>query len=332
MATSRNRINLPALPENWNRLSSAELEEVNRLYLQRVQTSGPDSEITAGRLYKLKCFMLFLGLKIIRRTVKDENGETVFLFRRKGIRYLFERIPLRSWQIDQWIGQKLGFLDNLFGRTVTPYGIIRLRMGTLHLKAPQDAMTDVTFAQYLSAQNLLIVYWDTEKVLQTLIRRKSSRAAIRFQKKRMKQVRCKFLACLFNRSELETGEIREGRYMRKYRRRVWSFRRSQITENARWFGRVEKRMFPVMVQYFQSVQEYYGRMYPDLFYSGGKKEGKQNPVKIEVEMLNNIMKYQGFSDYDSVYDSEAVRILGIMNAMAKEAKEIEKMNQRYSKK
>lgn len=43
------------------------------------------------------------------------------------------------------------------------------------------------------------------------------------------------------------------------------------------------------------------------------------------------MKYQGFSDYDAVYDSEAVRILGIMNAMAKEAKEIEKMNQKYRK-
>ena len=90
-------------------------------------------------------------------------------------------------------------------------------------------------------------------------------------------------------------------------------------------------MFPVMVQYFQSVQESYARMYPELFTPNGKKNGRQNPIKIEVEMINNIMKYQGFSDYDAVYDSEAVRILGIMNAMAKEAKEIEKMNQKYRK-
>ena len=73
-------------------------------------------------------------------------------------------------------------------------------------------------------------------------------------------------------------------------------------------------------------------MYPELFTPNGKKPGRQNPIKIEVEMVNNVMKYQGFDDYDAVYDSEAVRILGIMNAMAKEAKEIKEMNQRYKAK
>jgi hypothetical protein len=331
MDTTNYQIHLPALPDSWNRLSTEELEEVNRLYKRKEAMAAEGDEERADRLFKLKCFMLFLGLKIVRRTVTDENGETVFLFRRKGIRHLFERIPMRAWQVDQWIDQKLGFLDNPFARTVTPYGIIRLRMGTLRLKAPKDVMSDVSFAQYQSAQNLLIMYWDAQKVLQTLVRRKSTHAAIRMQLRRMKQARCRFLATLFNESVRETGEIREGRYLRKCKRRVWSFNSGQIQKNARWFSMVEARMFPVMVQYFQSVQEAYARMYPELFTPNGKKNGRQNPIKIEVEMINNIMKYQGFSDYDAVYDSEAVRILGIMNAMAKEAKEIEKMNQKYRK-
>lgn len=317
--------------DGWNRLSTEELEEVNRLYKRKEAMSAAGDEERTDRIFKLKCFMLFLGLKIVRRTVTDENGETVFLFRRRGIRHLFERIPMRAWQVDQWIDQKLGFLENPFARTVTPYGIIRLRMGTLRLKAPKDVMSDVSFAQYQSAQNLLIMYWDAQKVLQTLVRRKSTHAAIRMQLRRMKQERCRFLATLFNESVRETGEIREGRYLRKCKRRVWSFNSGQIQKNARWFSMVEARMFPVMVQYFQSVQEAYARMYPELFTPNGKKNGRQNPIKIEVEMINNIMKYQGFSDYDAVYDSEAVRILGIMNAMAKEAKEIEKMNQKYRK-
>lgn len=323
------QIHLPNLPDGWNRLSSGELEEVNLLYQQREAMAAAGDEQQADRLFKLKCFMLFLGLKIVRRTVTDEHGETVFLFRRKGILHRFERIPMRAWQVDQWIDQKLGFLDQPFGRTVTPYGIIRLRMGTLRLKAPKDVMSDVSFGQYQSAQNLLIMYWDAQKVLQTLHRRKSSRSAIRLQMYRMKQARCRFLATLFNESVLETGEIREGRYLRKCKRRVWSFYSGQIRKNARWFRTVEARMFPVMEQYFQSVQEAYARMYPELFTPNGKKKGSHNPIKIEVEMVNNIMKYQGFDDYDAVYDSEAVRILGIMNAMAKKAKEIEKMNQKY---
>lgn len=322
MTNTNYKINLPSLPEGWNRLSSRELEEVNRLYIERM-ASGADEQ--ADRIFKLKCFLLFLDLKVVRRTLTDDEGNTVFLFRHKGVRHLMERIPMKAWQVDQWIDQKLGFLDNPYTRTVTPYGIIRLRMGTLRLKAPNDVMSNVTFAQYQSAQNLLIVYWDAEKVLQTLIRRKSSRAAIRTQTRRIRDIRCRFLAALFNESVEETGEIREGRYMRKYSRRVWSFYTGQIRKNARWFRDVEQRMFPVMLQYFQSVQESYARMYPELFTPNGKKNNRQNPMKIEVEMVNNVMKYQGFADYDAVYDSEAVRILGIMNAMAKEAQEIEKM-------
>lgn len=331
-STTNYQINLPGLPDSWNRLSSEELEEVNRLYLKRMAQAAAGDEQQADRVYKLKCFMLFLDLKVIRRTLTDEKGDTVFLFRRKGLRHLFERIPLRAWQVDQWISQRLGYLDEPFGRTVTPYGIIRLRMGTLRLKAPGDVMLNVSFGQYQSAQNLLIMYWDTEKVLQTLLNRNSSRAAVRMQKRRMRDIRCQFLAALFNESVRETGEIREGRYLRKYSRRVWAFYSGQIRKNARWFRPVESRMFPVMVQYFQSVQESYARMYPELFTPNGKKPGRQNPIKIEVEMVNNVMKYQGFDDYDAVYDSEAVRILGIMNAMAKEAKEIKEMNQRYKAK
>lgn len=332
MSTRNYQINLQGLPESWNRLSSEELEEVNILYLQKVAAGICSEPENSDRLYKLKCFILFLGLKVLRHTAKDDNGETVFLFRRKGILHWFERIPMRAWQVDQWIDQKLKFLDNHFNRTCTPYTFIRLRMGTLRLKAPKDVMSDISFGQYQSAQNLLMMYWDTEKVLDTLIRRDSRSKAIRMQKRKLKEIRCKFLASMFNESVSETGEIREGRYMRHYRRKVWAFYPGQIQKNYRWFKTVEKKMFPVMLQYFQSVQEAYARMFPELYTQNSKKSSTINPIKIEVEMVNNVMKYQGFDDYVSVYESEAVRILGIMNAMAKEAKEIDKINQQHRSK
>lgn len=121
-STTNYQINLPGLPDSWNRLSSEELEEVNRLYLKRMAQAAAGDEQQADRVYKLKCFMLFLDLKVIRRTLTDEKGDTVFLFRRKGLRHLFERIPLRAWQVDQWISQRLDTWTNRSGAPSLPTG------------------------------------------------------------------------------------------------------------------------------------------------------------------------------------------------------------------
>lgn len=330
--TKPNTINLPALPDNWNRLSSYELEEVNRLMQQRNAELRFCEQQVADRRFKLRCFMLFLRLKAVRRAVKDDSGEWCFLFRRKGFRHIAERIPMRAWQVNQWIDQCLGFLDYPNSRYVSPYTFVRFRMGTAVFKAPDDLMGDVTFQQYLTAQNTLDAYWDTVQTISLMEDSGGSRKGLDVQRKRAKDLRCRFLAALFNRPVKETGEIREGRYVRRSNRTVWAYADGQVERNARYFRRSENRMFPVMAQFFQSVQEYYAGMYPDLYTSRKAGGQKRSQLKVEVELVNNVMKYQGFSDYDSVYDSEAVRILGIMNAMSKEAKEIEKMNNRMKSK
>ena len=48
--------------------------------------------------------------------------------------------------------------------------------------------------------------------------------------------------------------------------------------------------------------------------------------------LNAVMKYQGYSDPQQVYDANLPIILDTLNTMAKEAKEIEKMNSKIKKK
>lgn len=332
MTRPNRQINLPALPDNWNRLSSRELEEVNRLMRMRDAELAFRDEQAADRRFKLRCFLFFLRLKVLKSAVKDAEGEWCFLFRRRGIRRIMEKIPMRAWQVSQWIDAKLGFLDNPYGRLVSPYTYVRFRFGTVRMKAPEDLMGNVTFHQYLTAQNLLSACWETAEVLRQLSSKGGSRRAVREQRERLESLQCRFLAALFNRAVKETGEIREGRYVRSRRRTVWAYSDGQAERNAKWFRRASGRMFPVMAQYFQSVQEYYAGIYPDLY--TGKKSGKKtySQLKVEVEMVNSVMKWQGLSDYDAVYDAEAVRILGVMNAMSHEAKEIEKMNQRMRKK
>ena len=58
----------------------------------------------------------------------------------------------------------------------------------------------------------------------------------------------------------------------------------------------------------------------------------RDALQDEVGTINTVMKYAGYSEQQQVYDSNLPFVLDILNTMAKEAKEIEKMNARIKKK
>lgn len=327
-STRRITIKLPPLPTAWNKLTSREMEEVHRLMVKRQVNEVQYGEEKAGNLFKFDCFILFTGLKVLKRTSKDEKGDTVFFFRRRGWRYLFERIPMRSWQITQWIGSSLQFLDDPYRRTVCPYAYIRLY--GKKLKAPSDLMTNLTHQQYTVAQNMLTLYWQAASVADSLEKKGGSREAVREQQRRIKQAKCRFLSALFTPSSLEV-EVRTESSVRRVRRRVWAFEMAQVTANEWRFRRPADRMFPVMLQFFQSVQMYYSRIFPDLFTSSKSGKGKDY-LLMEAETMNAVMKYAGFTGYQDIYDSNAFFILGVLNNMSKEAKQIEEMNRKMKAK
>ena len=326
--SNRYRITLPALPADWNSIPTGKLEEILRLMGMRQTEAMKQGAEVAERLYRLRVLLCLLGLKTVRRTVSDESGETVFIFRRRGLRHIFERIPMRAWQINQWIDSRLKFLDKPTSLLKSPYPFVSLRSGRLKLKGPENMMGDVTFQQYLVAQNTLTSYWNVIKRIEETIRGRADRKTLKKLTKQATLLRCRFLAVMFSPSATETGKIQDGRYIRTPERRIWAFRMSQTEDNARYFRKVQERMFPVMELYFQSVQEAYSRMYPDLYTPSGKGKKVTNPIVQEVGMANSIMKEQGFTSPESVYSCEAVRILEIMDSMCKKAKEIERMNQR----
>lgn len=328
MPDYRKKIQLPALPKSWNHFSTQEMEQVNLLMRRKQQMLRYSEPETADQHFKLQCFLLLTGLKVVRKALLDEQGEFVYLLRRRGITYLLERIPMRSWQITQWISSCLSFLDDPQRRTVSPYTTIRLRGKEFH--APEDLLTNLTYLQYTSAQTLLSGYWKTVQLIDVLIERNSSKTAIHEQMKKIEMYQCRFLSALFTPASIEKETVREGKTI-KVNRPVWLFDYAQIKENEKYFRRASGRMFPVMLQFFQSVQLHYSTIFPDLF-TTGKGESKGDAMKMEVETVNAIMKYQGFKDYNEVYDSASVRILGVLNTMSKDAKQIEEMNRKMRSK
>lgn len=93
-------------------------------------------------------------------------------------------------------------------------------------------------------------------------------------------------------------------------------------------------LFHICFQVYQTaMQNYYPSVYPLLF---GGSSSKSDPLHTalsgEVDTINAVMKYQGYNDPQQVYDANLPIVFGTLNTMTKEAKEIEKMNQKIKRK
>ena len=85
-------------------------------------------------------------------------------------------------------------------------------------------------------------------------------------------------------------------------------------------------LFHICFQVYQTALSYYNVVYPLLFAGTGKSDPLQDALTGEVETLNSVMKYQRYSSPQEVYDANLPLIFATLNSMAKEAKEIEKIN------
>lgn len=93
-------------------------------------------------------------------------------------------------------------------------------------------------------------------------------------------------------------------------------------------------LFHICFQVYQTaMQNYYPSVYPLLF---GGSSSKSDPLHTalsgEVDTINAVMKYQGYTDPQQVYDANLPIVFGTLNTMTKEAKEIEKMNAKIKRK
>lgn len=91
-------------------------------------------------------------------------------------------------------------------------------------------------------------------------------------------------------------------------------------------------LFHICFQVWQTaVTNFYPSVFPLLF-GGGKSDPLHTALTGETDTINAVMKYQGYSSPEQVYNTELPIILGTLNTMSKEAKEIEKMNAKIKRK
>lgn len=338
----KRKINL-IVPRSWNECSTEQLERLSELAIHRdMARQMGQPEDMSDRDYKLHAFLLLAGLEPECRT-EFEEGEPVYWFplrRSTWWKRWFGRrieVPVMAWQMKQWIDRHLGWLDDPYTRLRAPYESVmvyscRVRLFGLplwpfarkRLHGLDNRMTNCTYRQYIDMENTLRQYWATQKLAKRLTEdEQASEAAVRQQLSNLDTLRRVFMAIVLSPATHVVEEKRGGQVV-KCAKVTYMFDDAQVDENRDLFtdGQVA-RIFPVLLQFYLSVQRHFSTLYPDLYVHRDNEGPDKVPdfLRLEIESMSTIMKYQGFSDYRAIYDSDAVHILRVLDNMAKEVKE-----------
>lgn len=336
------------IPKSWNEIPTSDLEALTPLTLEyNLGIAG--GERLAELTYKIKALLLLCGLDedfsseyadgndwyIMR--VKDDGGCKIWLkvkewfgrtfYSMAGDPYnVYVRVP--SEVIAYLAKEHMSWIDEPYTRLKSPYPT--LNVGKKEYRGPSDKMTSVTYQQYQTAQNLVTRYWQIQESLRYLLENNGSEESIMQQGNGLDQVRQMFLACMFSPGQI-VKEITKGGQKIEVHRETFEYDPAQLEHYAD-FASICDKVFPVMLQFYFSVQQYYSQIFPDLFVKREDNDTKQQRPDFmlqEVETMTAIMKYQGFADYQTIYDSNTVHILKVLDNMAHEAKEMKKLSAKH---
>lgn len=309
------------IPRSWNEVPTADLEVISKLTLEREIIATADERL-ADANFKTKVLMQCAGL-VADGMTDEEDGTTTYHFRtREFWPWKRQYVSATADQVRAMCQSYLGWLDEPYGRLRAPYDIVKIK--GRRFKGPSNKMTSLTYMQYQTAQNYLTRYWQVQDMLRHLMENGGSREAVKNQVEQLEDIASRFLATLFNPTHYDT-EYRGDKKVRTILPNDFDPR--QVDQFAPLFrSKHGERMLPVVMQFFLSVMRYFAQIYPDLFVTREDASGKRpDMLMLEVESMSAIMKYQGFRDYQTIYDSEAVHILKVLDNMAKESKELKRI-------
>lgn len=310
-------VDLPAPPSDWNSLSYPQLLCIHRL--MKKSYSIPDM--------KLRVLMMLCGLTTFKRGFHDEEegGGVSYHFRRTGWWHrLFGPVfSMASWEVCYWIDRYLGFLDEPLRLLSLPFR--HVRVGWRKYKAPDAQMVNLTYEQYGNAQRYLIGCWEAKRILAENEELKESERIKLYEE--VMRCRAGFLSHLFTPPSFRLLDQRH-QATRFSPQVVYHYDAERAEHMIPRFMRMDRKddtLFDICSQFFQSCQARYKEDFPFLFKEYGGSEDRSALV-MEVDTVNAVLKYAGYTSQQEVYDSNSVFIFGFLNNMAHEAKQIEEMN------
>lgn len=286
-------------------------------------------------------FALWLRLTGLRQTnagedVINEQFEPLYQFaykKRKG-----EIIYATAHEVSDVVQYYMRFTDFPVGgkdkaakRIFT--GLLEMPRDTLRIfrrtfRLPSPMLANLTYQQYANAQKLTA---EVATLMERAPKVKEEEEARRLARELMR-ARARVVAHLLQTPKLQFVSGGDGEGLRLDIRRTWTY---QPTEAERLTPYIERHaplwLFNIMQQHMQSCLAVYRQQFPELF-SGGGEGSTRMPFISEADSVNAVMKWQGYHNQQTVYDSNAVFIFSILNSMTREAKAIEESNRKMKAK
>lgn len=336
----KKKVMFPALPHSWSELTWQQLCDCWQVKIR--YGGNADVARVAGLLSLLGCSVCKSAVAVSNSTgenlyrLRDTDGCQWTVTAREASQMASQALPWFDYPYGD-PGEKevtddkgkivkprrepvSGYVSQMRDALIIPDETVVLRRR--HFYLPQVACNNLTWQQYRILQDLTPSLFDEN----------AGDAVV--------DIQAKFLAhCLVPRSvallDTDGGSIRiRPHYQYRYDTEradgfvAW-WRRRLLEEHG---GRCEAAiLFHVCFQAFQTALAYYASAYPLLF-GGGSKDTVRDALQGEVGTINAIMMKASYTNQQEVYDSNLPFILDILNTMAKEAKEIERMNAKIKKK
>lgn len=226
------------------------------------------------------------------------------------------------------IKHDMAFLDDPAGEK-KGQGLIALpresmRIGWRRYMLPGPMLANITYQQYSNAVKLLR---EADGIIGEFreAEEKQDTAAMASVAVRMKQAMARAVSHLLTPRSLRVTN-RAGGAVRMDVKWEYAYDPEVAERNVNYIARhAPQELYSILSLHLQSCLVEYRRQYPDMF-SGGDKDDDRMPFIAEADSVNAVMKWQSYSTQQEVYDSNAVFIFSILSAMAKESKEMEKLN------
>ena len=250
--------------------------------------------------------------------------------------------------------------DNLLGAAVEmtewldkPEELLRIPVGEMRIGKhvyvmPGVAMSDVEFGQFERAQKCSEREWDIASDITdvdtsgTVAEGETVGATVTVEEMREKlamieDVRREFLACMLRRKRWKgvKMEVVWWRWLPVPTLRnvwEWEYDDDEVERNIEDMKMAPEWLYPLVAQMVQGSQAFYHGQYPNMFKkAGGKDDDDKAPLIARTDTEMAVMKYQRFRSPEEVRRCKIPEAFSVMNSIAMEAEEREKMEREMKK-
>lgn len=339
------------LPEDWNRLTVSQLEDVSRIMIAHAKRYSSTGRYSQALLFT-EVFFALSGLEVIVKGVDNKGFEYYdcqFADADKRnslqnidgairpIRIKAEDIVILTCLMSDYVDKKdkpvipkggLNWLLRPSNIVAFPYPEIsivdksttRKNRKTVEFRGPLYLAQDFSWRQYRNATEFMSYLARVENRLVAMTKNvdKYGEESVRKMDARVRHARAQFLATLFSRKiwhiDRETGQ------------KVFDFQyvTSQSSENERFFMDFPEEKFQCVSLWWQGLMQYLSRKYPKVFKKESVGSADEDPLSVYTRSTTTMIKYTS-SNEEQVNNTTYTIILQHINDMAEENERIEKI-------